>query len=279
MRHDATDQNNPQPIFSYDMAMSLYRDIIKKICNTRFGDILTNYSKKNASRGKGKLALRASLLGMKSKREDETTTTQKQKSSTAASASTASSTTAASTSASSTDITTVVTSPITNLSPGVNGAVNVKILDGKTFVIDGAFEEVHSYAPGAIQSITTMIVSFGGSVQSRISKNIRKYTLNNIATIIVVYLSLLTFTFAMSDDVDYLLAGRGVSSDKIKTATNEKNKATVINLPRLQKLLLGQLTLDNLKEMDKLTSKSFSKKNYVRAEVLQSSTQNATTNN
>ena len=127
--------------------------------------------------------------------------------------------------------------------------------------------------------ITTMIVSFGGSVQSRISKNIRKYTLNNIATIIVVYLSLLTFTFAMSDDVDYLLAGRGVSSDKIKTATNEKNKATVINLPRLQKLLLGQLTLDNLKEMDKLTSKSFSKKNYVRAEVLQSSMQNATTNN
>ena len=83
----------------------------------------------------------------------------------------------------------------------------------------------------------------------------------------------------MSDDVDYLLAGRGVSSDKIKTATNEKNKATVINLPRLKKLLLGQLTLDNLKEMDKLTSKSFSKKNYVRAEVLQSSTQNATTNN
>ena len=189
MRHDATDQNNPQPIFSYDMAMSLYRDIIKKICNTRFGDVLTNYSKKNASRGKGKLALRASLLGMKSKREEETTT-QKQKSSTAASASTASSTTAASTSASSTAITTVVTSPITNLSPGVNGAVNVKILDGKTFVIDGAFEEVHSYAPGAIQSITTMIVSFGGSVQSRISKNIRKYTSNNIATTtIVLYLS------------------------------------------------------------------------------------------
>ena len=83
----------------------------------------------------------------------------------------------------------------------------------------------------------------------------------------------------MSDDVDYLLAGRGVSSDKIKTATNEKNKATVINLSRLQKLLLGQLTLDNLKEMDKLTSKSFSKKNYVQAEVPQSSTQNATTNN
>ena len=195
MRHDATDQNNPQPIFSYDMAMSLYHDIIKKICNTRFGDILTNYSKKNASRGKGKLALRASLLGMKSKREDETTTTQKQKSSTAASASTASSTTAASTSASSTDITTVVTSPITNLSPGVNGAVNVKILDGKTFVIDGAFEEVHSYAPGAIQSITTMIVSFGGSVQSRVSKNIRKYIQH--CNIIVLYLSTHIHTFAI----------------------------------------------------------------------------------
>jgi len=112
-------------------------------------------------------------------------------------------------------------------------------------------------------------------VQSRISKNIRKYI--QLATSLY-YISLLTFTH-LQLDVDYLLAGRGVSSDKIKTATNEKNKATVINLPRLQKLLLGQLTLDNLKEMDKLTSKSFSKKNYVRAEVPQWSTQNATTNN
>ena len=160
-----------------------------------------------------------------------------------------SSTTAASTSASSTAITTVVTSPITNLSPGVNGAVNVKILDGKTFVIDGAFEEVHSYAPGAIQSITTMIVSFGGSVQSRISKNIRKY-IQHCNT--VYYISLLTFTFAMSDDVDYLLAGRGVSSEKIKTATNEKNKASVISIQQLQKLLLGQLTFDTLKQRNQL---------------------------
>ena len=143
---------------------------------------------------------------------------------------------------------TAVTSPITNLSPGKNGAVNAKILDGKKFVIDGAFEEVDPYSPGAIQSITTMIVSFGGSVQSRISKNIRKYiqhcnTLN--------YISLLTFTFAMLD-ADYLLAGQGVSSEKIKTATNEKNKATVISLQQLQKLLLGQLTFDTLKQRNQL---------------------------
>ena len=86
---------------------------------------------------------------------------------------------------------TAVTSPITNLSPGKNGAVSAKILAGKKFVIDGAFEDVDPYAPGAIQSITTMIVSFGGSVQSRISKNIRKYIQH---CNIILLISLLTFT-------------------------------------------------------------------------------------
>ena len=38
---------------------------------------------------------------------------------------------------------------------------------------------------------------------------------------------------------------------------NEKNQAEVINLRRLQKLLLGQLTFDSIKQLEKLTKASF----------------------
>ena len=37
----------------------------------------------------------------------------------------------------------------------------------------------------------------------------------------------------------------------------EKNLAEVINLRRLQKLLLGQLTFDSIKQLEKLTKASF----------------------
>ena len=37
----------------------------------------------------------------------------------------------------------------------------------------------------------------------------------------------------------------------------EKNQAGVINLRRLQQLLLGQLTFDSIKQLEKLTKASF----------------------
>ena len=37
----------------------------------------------------------------------------------------------------------------------------------------------------------------------------------------------------------------------------EKNQAEVINLRRLQKLLLGQLTFDSIKQLEKLTKALF----------------------
>ena len=37
----------------------------------------------------------------------------------------------------------------------------------------------------------------------------------------------------------------------------EKNQAEVINLRRLQKLLLGQLTFNDIKQLEKLTKASF----------------------
>ena len=42
----------------------------------------------------------------------------------------------------------------------------------------------------------------------------------------------------------------------------KKNQAEVINLRRLQKLLLGQLTFNNIKQLEKLTKASFKGKAY-----------------
>ena len=66
--------------------------------------------------------------------------------------------------------------------------------------------------------------------------------------------------------IDYFLAGVGASSGKFTTAA--KNNAVVINLDRLQRVLLGRITLEQLHAMDKLDNKSFYKRNYVQAKVL-----------
>ena len=66
--------------------------------------------------------------------------------------------------------------------------------------------------------------------------------------------------------IDYFLAGPGASSGKFTTAA--KNNAVVINLDRLQQVLLGRITLEQLHAMDKLDNKSFHKRNYVQAKVL-----------
>ena len=60
------------------------------------------------------------------------------------------------------------------LKPGLHGAVNEKILAGKTFVIAGYFPEVgggDSTAPG-VANIKIMIESFGGKANTRFSKKI-----------------------------------------------------------------------------------------------------------
>ena len=45
----------------------------------------------------------------------------------------------------------------------------------------------------------------------------------------------------------------------------KKNQAEVINLRRLQKLLLGQLTFDSIKQLEKLTKASFNGNAYEAA--------------
>ena len=53
----------------------------------------------------------------------------------------------------------------------------------------------------------------------------------------------------------YLLVWKNAQADKFKMT--KKSKASIINLHRLQKLLLGQLTIDALKHFEKLTKASF----------------------
>ena len=67
--------------------------------------------------------------------------------------------------------------------------------------------------------------------------------------------------------IDYFLAGAGASGGKFKSAEN--NNAVVINLDRLQRVLLGLITLEQLHAMDKLDNKSFHKRNYVPAVVIE----------
>ena len=66
-------------------------------------------------------------------------------------------------------------------------------------------------------------------------------------------------------DIDYLLAGKQPKADKFKTA--ESNNAEIINLQRLRSLLLGELTLESLKRLEKLTKEAFSKRKYVPAQA------------
>ena len=53
----------------------------------------------------------------------------------------------------------------------------------------------------------------------------------------------------------YLLAGKNTETKKFQMA--EKNDAEIINLRRLQKLLLGQLTFKSIKNFEKLTKALF----------------------
>ena len=53
----------------------------------------------------------------------------------------------------------------------------------------------------------------------------------------------------------YLLAGKNTETKKFQMA--EKNDAEIINLRRLQKLLLGQLTFESIKDLKTLTKALF----------------------
>ena len=159
------------------LATECYNEIITKVCNGRFGEMLKNYNEKMALTGQGKNTLRGYLSTLNG-RGDKTSST-----SAAATASTStSSTTAAAANNGSTALVVAspaasATSPITNLSLGMNGVVSYKILEGKHFLIVGAFAEVNSDMNTAIAMIANMIQKFGGTVGTKMSKKTRKYIL------------------------------------------------------------------------------------------------------
>jgi len=58
----------------------------------------------------------------------------------------------------------------------------------------------------------------------------------------------------------YLLAGKNADAKKISSA--QDRHVEVINLRRLQKLLLGQLTFESIKQLERLTKESFKRDAY-----------------
>ena len=64
---------------------------------------------------------------------------------------------------------------------------------------------------------------------------------------------MLTTLFLLHKRLAYLLAGKDTAAKKIQTART-KYEAEILNLRRLDKLLRGQLTFDQVKQQDKLTS-------------------------
>ena len=90
----------------------------------------------------------------------------------------------------------------------------------------GEFNEVGAIGAETDKSLSTMIKSFGGKAQARFSKN-----------------------------TTHLLAGKDAAGDKFKQARQRNMK--VINLRRMEQLLLGRITLDELNRLDALTKYSF----------------------
>ena len=74
--------------------------------------------------------------------------------------------------------------------------------------------------------------------------------------------------------LEYLLAGNNADTKKIKSA--HTRRVVVINLRRIQKLLRGQLTIEALGQLERLTKDSFKGDAYEAAETLATDTVGAT---
>mmetsp|Transcript_27345 Transcript_27345/g.51675 ORF Transcript_27345/g.51675 Transcript_27345/m.51675 type:complete len:644 (+) Transcript_27345:106-2037(+) len=123
----------------------------------------------------------------------------------------------------------IVAGIFTVLVPGVDGAIDdEKLLRGKTFLIAGMFPEVGGRDGDAVGvgNIKAMIQSFGGKVITRFSKN-----------------------------TNFLLVGRDAIASKFKDA--DKRSVDIISLDRLQGLLLGRVSFQELKNLPALTSDAF----------------------
>ena len=217
-----------------------------KVCNARFGEVLKNYCERNALKGKGKINFRTDILAMSAKPNA------------CATASTSAKATAAATTAVTTTTAPVATSfSFAILAPGVNGAVTANFLKDMVFVLAGAFEEVNSNNLTANTAIKSMIESFGGKANARYSKNTSEWHASFTSCLNLHY----AFTHSHSIcnllwTTAHLLAGKNTDGGKIKDA-GKRLGVEIIDLRRLEKLLLGKLTLIELNQLDKLTRDHF----------------------
>ena len=216
-----------------------YNEVLDKVCNSRFNEVMDNYAEQRALKGKGKLGLRPTLLaGVSAKKEGTAGAT----------------------------ITASPSPTFDVLLLGENGAVGTKLLNGSFFVLTGSFNEVNTFKITAEEDIKKMIKSFGGEVKKSFSVNTSKFLCHLISN------QLLICSVVLS--LEYLLAGKNADTGKIKRAL--ERHVVVINLRRLQKLLLGQLTIEELKQLERLTKDSFKGNAYEAAETLATNTAGAT---
>lgn len=152
-----------EPKMSYSVAANVFVEVMTKICHARFGEILKNFSEKEALHGTAKVNFRTSLA-VSSKAAAAAASS--------ANANAASGYTAATAAASAP----VFEAP----QPGVNNAMSSKFLNGKTFVFDGLFDEVHTEMREAHRILKEMLESFGASVNKRFSSNTSEYTFSSL---------------------------------------------------------------------------------------------------
>ena len=146
--------------------MNVYKEVIEKICNARFGELIQNYNELNHLK-EGKLNFRGSLNASNILNGGKEKTSSRKA---PAAAKGSSAPTANGAPANAPLAIAPASSAITSLRPGMNGVVADRILNGLTFRVSGLFDEVNSDAAAAIRSISDMIIQFGGKVNDRTTK-------------------------------------------------------------------------------------------------------------
>lgn len=145
------------------------------------------------------------------------------------------------------------------LLPGVDGARGNDALSEQSFVITGTFPEAGGVDAG-VGNVKAMIESFGGSVITRFSKKTSECYIFIIVVSITTCLLNSRIVFFMSA---HLLVGKDAVAGKFKDAT--KRSAVIVNLQRLQGLLLNHYSLEQMNVLPTLTPTEFQSTAYQAA--------------
>ena len=134
---------------TYGLSSEIYNEVLDKVCNSSFNEVMDNYAEKNSLKGKGKIGLCTILLASVSAKQEDTAGA---------------------------TITASPTPTFNVLLLGENGAVSTKLLNGSVFVLTGVFNEVSTHRVTEEEEIKKMIKSFGGEVKKSFSVNTSECT-------------------------------------------------------------------------------------------------------